>query len=86
MKTAWAVTIVRRAAEECKEREIHRSKLYEALDFLEKNMDASALVKTYRRALQGDRPEEWQKDQLRQVLRAAVVGIQRAAAASLVKE
>jgi hypothetical protein len=38
MNTAWAVTILRRAAEECKEREIRRSKLYGALDFLEKNM------------------------------------------------
>ena len=52
------MTIVRRAAEECKEREIRRAKLYEALDFLEKNIDAPVLVRQYRRALQGDRPEE----------------------------
>ena len=45
MNTARAVTILRRAAEECKEREIRRSKLYEALNFLEKNIDAPALVK-----------------------------------------
>ena len=51
MNTAWAVNIVRRAAEECKEREIRRSKLYEALDFLEKNIDAAVLVRQYRRAL-----------------------------------
>ena len=31
MNTAWAVAIVRRAAEECKEREIRKVKLYEAL-------------------------------------------------------
>jgi hypothetical protein len=85
MNTAWAVTIVRRAAEECKEREIRRSKLYEALDFLEKNIDAPVLVKQYRRALQGDRPDEWQKEQLRQILIAAVQRIERWAAASLVK-
>jgi hypothetical protein len=30
MNTAWAVAIVRRAAEECKEREIRKAKLYEA--------------------------------------------------------
>jgi hypothetical protein len=86
MNTAWAVTIVRRAAEECKEREIRRAKLYEALEFLEKNIDAPVLLRQYRRALQGARPEEWQKEQLHQILRAAVVGIQRAAAASLLKK
>jgi uncharacterized NAD(P)/FAD-binding protein YdhS len=86
MNTAWAVTIVRRAAEECKEREIRRAKLYEALESLEKNIDAPVLLRQYRRALQGDRPEEWQKEQLHQILRAAVVGIQRAAAASLLKK
>jgi hypothetical protein len=77
---------VRRAAEECKDKEIRRSKLYEALNFLEKNIDAPGLVRKYRRALQGDRPDEWQKEELRQILIAAVPGIQRsAAAASLVK-
>ena len=45
MNTAWAVTILRRAADESTEREIRRSKLYEALNFLEKNIDAPALVK-----------------------------------------
>ena len=40
MDTAWAVTILRRAGEECKEQEIRWAKLYEALDFLEKNIDA----------------------------------------------
>jgi len=80
MNTAWAVSIVRRAAEECKEKEIRRSKLYEALDFLEKNIDAPVLVRQYRRALQGDRPDEWQKEGLRQILMAAVLGIQQSAA------
>jgi hypothetical protein len=79
MNTAWAVTILRRAAEECKEREIRRSKLYGALDFLEKNIDAPVLVRQYRRALQGDRPDEWQKEELRQILMAAVLGIQQSA-------
>jgi hypothetical protein len=79
MNVAWAVNILRRAAEECKDREIRRSKLYEALDFLEKNIDAPALVKKYRRALQGDRPDQWQKEELRQILTAAMVGFQRSA-------
>jgi FixJ family two-component response regulator len=62
MNTAWVVTIVRRAAEECKEREIRRAKLYEALDFLEKNIDAPVLLKQYRRALQGDRQNNGRKN------------------------
>ena len=35
MNIGWAVDILRRAADECKTREIRRPKLYEALDFLE---------------------------------------------------
>src|SRR4051812_43426936 len=33
MNVGWAVDMIRRAAEECKIREIRRAKLYEALDF-----------------------------------------------------
>jgi hypothetical protein len=40
MDFAWAtVDIIRRAAVECKEREVRRPKLYESLDFLEKPLD-----------------------------------------------
>jgi hypothetical protein len=56
MNAASAVTIVRRAAEKCKEREIRRSKLYEALDFLEKNIDAAVLIRQYRRTLHLRKP------------------------------
>jgi hypothetical protein len=50
MNAAWAVNVLRRAAEECKNREIRRAKLYEALDYLEKNIDAPGLVRQSRRA------------------------------------
>ena len=43
--------ILRRAAEECKTREIRRPKLYEALDFLGQSLDQKWLVRRYRRGL-----------------------------------
>ena len=48
---------IRRAAVECKEREIRRPKLYESLDFLEKQLDEKStwLVRRYRRELRWDR-------------------------------
>ena len=52
MNIGWAVDILRRAADECKTREIRRPKLYEALDFLEQTVEPKWLVKRYRRELQ----------------------------------
>jgi hypothetical protein len=49
MNIGWAVDILRRAADECKSREIRRPKLYEALDFLEQAIEPKWLVKRYRR-------------------------------------
>ena len=53
MDFAWAMDIIRRAAVECKEREIRRPKLYESLDLLEKQLDEKStwLVRHYRREL-----------------------------------
>jgi hypothetical protein len=46
----------------CKHREIRRSQLYEALEFLEKNIDAAALLKNI--AMLCESPsDEWQKEQ-----------------------
>jgi hypothetical protein len=84
MNVGWAVDILRRAADECKTREIRRPKLYEALDFLEKSVEPAWLVKRYRRELSGDRTTNRQKDQLREALRVATRGIQQACAALLV--
>jgi hypothetical protein len=81
MNMAWAVDILRRTADEYKIREILRPKLYEALDFLEKSVEPTWLVKRYRRELSGDRRNERQKDQLREALRLATRGIQQACAA-----
>ena len=53
MNIGWAVDILRRAADECKTREIRRPKLYEALDFLEQTIEPTWLVKRYRRELSG---------------------------------
>ena len=84
MNIGWAVDILRRAADECKTREIRRPKLYEALDFLEKSVEPASLVKLYRRELLGDRRNEREKNQLREALRVATRGIQQACAAQLV--
>jgi hypothetical protein len=71
MDFAWAVDIIRRAAVECKEREIRRPKLYESLDFLEKQLDEKStwLVRRYRRELRWDRRTYQEKEELREILR-----------------
>ena len=84
MNIGWAVDILRRAADECKIREIRRPKLYEALDFLEKSVESAWLVKRYRRELSGDRRNEREKNQLREALRVATRGIQHACVPLLV--
>jgi len=84
MNIGWAVDILRRAADECKIREIRRPKLYEALDFLEKSVEPAWLVKRYRRELSGDRRNEREKAQLREALRVATRGIQQACVPLLV--
>jgi hypothetical protein len=78
MNVGWAVDILRRAALECKEREIRRSKLYEALDFLEGLLDPKWLVRRYRQEIRWDRRNEREKEELREILRVTTRGIQRA--------
>jgi hypothetical protein len=58
MNIGWGVDILRRAADECKVREIRRPKLYEAIDFLEQVVEPKWLVKRYRHELSGDRRNE----------------------------
>ena len=65
---------------------IRRSKLYEALDFLEQVVEPKWLVKRYRRELSGDRNTDRQKNQLREALRVATRGIQQSCAALLVEK
>jgi hypothetical protein len=84
MNIGWAVDILRRAADECKTREIRRPKLYEALDFLEQTIEPKWLVKRFRRELSGDRNTDRQKSQLREALRVATRGIQQACVPLLV--
>ena len=84
MNIAWAVDILRRAADECKIREIRRPKLYEALDFLEQSVEPRWLVRRYRRELSGDRRNDREKEELREALRITTRGIQQACAALLV--
>jgi hypothetical protein len=84
MNVGWAVDILRRAALECKEREIRRSKLYEALDFLEGLLDSKWLVRRYRQELRWDRRNEWEKEELRGILRVTTQGIQHACTKYLV--
>jgi hypothetical protein len=78
----WAgpVDIIRRAAVECKTREIRRAKLYEALDFLEASIEPKWLVRRYRRELRWDRRTAQEKEELREILRATTRGIQRSCA------
>ena len=73
---AWAIDIIRRAAVECKEREIRRPKLYESLDFLENQLDDKStwLVRRYR-----------QKEELREILRVTTRGIQFACVKVIVR-
>ena len=85
MDFAWAVDILRRAAEECKTREIRRPKLYEALDFLEQSLDQKWLVRRYRRGLIGDRRDYREKEEQRETLRIAIRGIQQACVALLLR-
>jgi hypothetical protein len=84
MNVGWAVDILRRAALECKEREIRRPKLYEALDLLEDLLDSNWLVRRYRQELRWDRRNEREKDELREILRVTTRGIQRACTSYLV--
>ena len=85
MDFAWAVDILRRAAEECKTREIRRPKLYEALDFLAQSLDQKWLVRRYRRGLIGDRRDYREKEEQRETLRIAIRGIQQACVAFLLR-
>jgi hypothetical protein len=84
MNVCWAVNILRRAALECKEREIRRSKLYEALDFLEGLLNPNRLVRRYRQELRWDRRNEGEKEELREILRVMTRGIQHACTKYLV--
>ena len=87
MDFAWAVDIIRRAAVECKEREIRRPKLYESLDFLEQQLDEKSiwLVRRYRRELRWDRRDNRQKEELREILRVTTRGIQFACVKVIVR-
>ena len=84
MDVGWAVDILRRAADECKVREIRRPKLYEALNFLEQSLEQKWLVRRYRRELRGDRRNDREKTELREALRVATRGIQQACVVLLV--
>jgi hypothetical protein len=87
MDFAWAIDIIRRAAVECKEREIRRPKLYESLDFLEKQLDEKStwLVRRYRRELRWDRRTYQEKEELREILRVTTRGIQFACVKVIVR-
>jgi hypothetical protein len=87
MDFAWAVDILRRAAVECMEREIRLAKLYEALDFLERELAVKQkwLVRRYRKALRGDRRNWREQRELRDELRVATRGIQQACVTLLVE-
>jgi hypothetical protein len=89
MDFAWAVDILRRSAVECMEREIRLAKLYEALDFLEREFGEKQkqkwLVRRYRNALRGDRRNWREQRELRNELRVATRGIQQACVALLVE-
>ena len=82
-----AVDIIRRAAVECKEREIRRPKLYESLDFLEKQLDEKStwLVRRYRRELLWDRRTYQEQEELREILRVTTRGIQFACVKLIVR-
>jgi hypothetical protein len=76
---------MRRPAVKCMEREIRRSKLYEALDFLERELDDKQkwLVRRYRNALSGDRRNWREQRELREELGVVTRGIQQACVALL---
>ena len=87
MDFAWAIDIIRRAAVECKEREIRRPKLYESLDFLEKRLDEKStwLVRRYRRELRWDRRTYQEQEEFREILGVATRGIQFACVKVIVR-
>jgi hypothetical protein len=83
MNVGWAVDILGRAALECEEREIRRSQLYEALDFLE-GLLVTWLVRRDRQEIRWDRRNEREKEELREILRVTTRGIQHACTKYLV--
>jgi hypothetical protein len=83
MNIGWAVDILRRAADECKTREIRRPKLYEALEFLEQTIEPKWLVKRYGRELSGAGATIGKKTRSVKLLRTATRGIQQACATLL---
>jgi hypothetical protein len=85
MDYAWAMAILSRAAEECVVKEIRRSKLYQALDFLEKELDRNWPAIRYRRALRGDRRNDDEREELRQELHVATRQLQTACVATILK-
>jgi hypothetical protein len=87
MDFAWAVNIIRRAAVECKEREIRRPKLYESLEFLESQLEEKSrwLVRRYRRELRWDRRTNEEQEELRKILGATTRGIQFACVKLIVR-
>jgi hypothetical protein len=85
MDFGWAMAILSRAAEECTVKEICRSKLYEALDFLERELDRKWPAVRYRSALRGDRRNDDERKQLRRELRTATRQIQTACVSTIVK-
>jgi hypothetical protein len=87
MDFAWAVDIIRRAAVECKEREIRRPKLYESLEFLESQLEEKSrwLVRRYRRELRWDRRTNEEQEELRKILGATTRGIQFACVKLIVR-
>ena len=72
---------------ECKEREVRRPKLYESLDFLEKQLDEKSrwLVSRYLRELRWDRRTNGEQEELREILRATTRGIQFACVKLIVR-
>jgi hypothetical protein len=87
MDFAWAVDIIRRAAVECKEREIRRPKLYESLEFVESQLEEKSrwLVRRYRRELRWDRRTNEEQEELRKILGATTRGIQFACVKLIVR-
>ena len=85
MDFAWSMEILSRAAEECTVKEIRRSKLYEALDFLENELDRKWPAIQYRRALRGDRRNDEEVEELHQELRVVTRQLQSACVATIVR-
>ena len=72
------------ASDRCRAR---RPKLYESLDFLEKQLDEKSkwLVRRYRRELRWDRRTYQEQEELREILRATTRGIQFACVKLIVR-